>query len=66
MPILYGSEHFDDPQDQDDGNRHSKRDQEAVVFLSVFRFGGFFWLLGVIVGLLRSVDCTSSSRTDAN
>ena len=24
---------------QDDGDRHSERDQKAVVFLSIFRFG---------------------------
>lgn len=45
MPILYGSELLDDPQDQDNGDRHSKRDQEAVVFLSVFRFGRLCRLL---------------------
>ena len=39
VPILYGSELLDDPQNQDDGDCHSERDQKAVVFLSVFRFG---------------------------
>ena len=45
VPILYSSELLDDPQNQDDGDRHSERNQKAVVFLSVFRFGRLCRLL---------------------
>ena len=45
IPIRHGLELFDEPQDQDNGDRHSKRDQEALVFLSVFRFGRLCRLL---------------------